>query len=41
MRKIGFGNQCLLALILGLVAGRFLPQNVVNFITPFGDAPYH
>ena len=38
MRKIGFGNQCLLALILGLVAGRFLPQNVVNFITPFGDA---
>lgn len=38
MRKIGFGNQCLLALIIGLIAGRFLPQNVVNIITPFGDA---
>lgn len=38
MRKLGFGNQCLLALILGLVAGHFLPQNIVNFITPFGDA---
>lgn len=38
MRKIGFGNQCLLALILGLVAGRFLPQSAVNVITPFGDA---
>ena len=38
MRKIGFGNQCLLALIIGLIAGRFLPQSVVNIITPFGDA---
>lgn len=38
MRKIGFGNQCLLALIIGLIAGRFLPQNVVNIITPFGNA---
>jgi len=38
MRKIGFGNQCLLALVLGLVAGRYLPLNWINFITPFGDA---
>lgn len=36
--KIGFGNKCLLALILGLVAGHYLPQQVVNFIVPFGDA---
>ena len=38
MRKLGFGNQCLLALVLGLIAGHYLPQNAVNFITPFGDA---
>ncbi len=38
IKKIGFGNQCLLALILGLIAGHFLPQGAVNFITPFGDA---
>ena len=37
-KKIGFGNQCLLALILGLVAGHLLPQNIVDFIVPFGDA---
>ncbi|MEN9946763.1 MAG: hypothetical protein RLZZ293_1149 [Pseudomonadota bacterium] len=38
MRKLGFGNQCLLALVLGLTAGHFLPQNIVDMITPFGDA---
>ena len=38
MRKLGFGNQCLLALILGLIAGRYLPQKPVDFIIPFGDA---
>lgn len=38
MRKLGFGNQCLLALILGLIAGRYLPQKSVDFIIPFGDA---
>lgn len=37
MPKLGFGNQCLLALILGLTAGHFLPQNTVDFIVPFGD----
>lgn len=36
--KLGFGNQCLLALVLGLVAGHFMPQNAVDVITPFGDA---
>lgn len=38
MRKIGFGNQCLLALVLGLLAGKFLPEPMINFIVPFGDA---
>lgn len=38
MPKLGFGNQCLLALILGLTAGHFLPQHAVDFIVPFGDA---
>lgn len=38
MRKVGFGNQCLLALVLGLIAGKFLPDGVINFIVPFGDA---
>lgn len=38
MRKIGFGNQCLFGLVLGLVAGKLLPDNVINFITPFGEA---
>ena len=38
MRKLGFGNQCLLALVLGLIAGRYLPQKSVDFIIPFGDA---
>lgn len=38
MRKLGFGNQCLLALILGLIAGHYLPEGFINFITPFGDA---
>lgn len=36
--KIGFGNQCLLALVLGLVLGHFLPNNIVNGISPIGDA---
>jgi Na+/H+-dicarboxylate symporter len=36
--KLGFGNQCLLALVLGLVAGHFMPQGAVDIITPFGDA---
>ncbi len=36
--KLGFGNQCLLALVLGLVAGHFMPQAAVDVITPFGDA---
>lgn len=35
--KIGFGNKCLLGLILGLIAGRYLPDNVISFIVPFGS----
>lgn len=37
MIKIGFGNKCLLGLILGLVAGKFLPQEAIDVITPFGS----
>lgn len=36
--KLGFGNQCLIALILGLVLGYFLPQDIINGISPFGEA---
>lgn len=36
--KLGFGNQCLLALVLGLVVGHYLPQHVIGYISPFGDA---
>lgn len=35
--KLGFGNQCLLALILGLLAGKVLPESVIDFIVPFGS----
>ncbi|RTL01626.1 MAG: dicarboxylate/amino acid:cation symporter [Proteobacteria bacterium] len=35
--KLGSGNKCLLGLILGLVAGKLLPQVAVDFIVPFGD----
>lgn len=35
--KLGFGNKCLLGLVLGLVAGKFLPLSIVHLITPFGD----
>ena len=38
MRKLGFGNQCLLALVIGLIAGHYLPQKAVDFVIPFGDA---
>ena len=38
MKKLGFGNQCLLGLILGLIAGKLLPVEVINLITPFGNA---
>ena len=36
--KLGFGNQCLLALILGLVFGHYVPSDIVGYISPFGDA---
>jgi Na+/H+-dicarboxylate symporter len=36
--KLGFGNKCLLALVLGLVLGHYLPTSVVNDISPIGDA---
>lgn len=37
-KKIGFRNQCLIALILGLLCGYYLPKNVVYYITPLGSA---
>ncbi|MBP9743037.1 MAG: dicarboxylate/amino acid:cation symporter [Burkholderiales bacterium] len=36
--KLGFGNQCLLALILGLVVGYFIPDTLLDIITPLGEA---
>ncbi len=37
--KLGFGNQCLLALVFGLIIGHYLPTSVVNtYISPFGKA---
>lgn len=38
MKKIGFGNQCLLALGLGLALGHYMSQGVLDFVAPFGDA---
>jgi uncharacterized protein len=38
MRKIGFGNQCLIALVLGLVLGHYMSDNVISFVAPFGEA---
>jgi hypothetical protein len=38
MKKIGFGNQCLLALVLGFYFGHYAPLEIVHFITPLGDA---
>lgn len=34
----GFGNQCLIALALGLLVGHYAPNDIVAFIAPFGDA---
>ena len=36
--KLGFGNQCLLALVLGLVLGHFMSHDIIAVISPFGDA---
>ena len=38
MSKIGFGNQCLIALVLGLVLGHYMSHNIISFIAPFGEA---
>lgn len=38
MKKIGFGNQCLLALFSGLLFGHFMPKDVVAYVIPFGSA---
>ena len=38
MRKIGFGNQCLIALVLGLVLGHYMSHDVISFVAPFGEA---
>lgn len=38
IKKIGFGNQCLLALVFGLLFGHFAPENISKLIFPFGDA---
>jgi uncharacterized protein len=36
--KIGFGNQCLLALVLGLIFGHYASDQLVGYIIPFGIA---
>ena len=36
--KLGFGNQCMLALVLGLGLGHFLPSSIIDVISPVGDA---
>ena len=36
MLKLGFGNQCLLALITGVIFGIFANDASINFILPFG-----
>ncbi len=36
--KLGFGNQCLLALVLGLVFGHYVSSDIIGYISPFGDA---
>lgn len=38
MKRFGFGNQCLLALVLGLVLGHFMSIQILNVISPFGSA---
>lgn len=38
MRKLGFGLQCLLALIFGALFGLVFHPNVVSFIAPLGTA---
>ena len=38
MKKIGFGNQCLLALVLGLIFGHFASDSLLAFVVPFGLA---
>lgn len=38
LNKIGFGNQCLLALFLGISFGLIVPANVVDYLAPIGLA---
>jgi len=38
MKRFGFGNQCLLALVLGLVLGHFMSVQVLKIVVPFGSA---
>lgn len=38
MKKIGFGNQCLLALVLGLIFGHYASDGLLSFVIPFGLA---
>ena len=38
MKKIGFGNQCLLALVFGLLFGHYASAELLSFVLPFGDA---
>ncbi len=35
--RLGFGNKCLLGLVLGLIAGKLLPLPIISLITPFGS----
>ncbi|MCE2705819.1 MAG: dicarboxylate/amino acid:cation symporter [Proteobacteria bacterium] len=38
MKKLGLGNQCLLALVAGITFGHFASNDLLAFITPFGEA---
>ncbi|MCC2625415.1 MAG: dicarboxylate/amino acid:cation symporter [Burkholderiales bacterium] len=38
MKRLGFGNQCLFALVLGLVLGHFMPIPALKAVIPFGSA---
>jgi hypothetical protein len=38
MKKIGFGNQCLLALFSGLILGHYMSNQVLSIVVPFGAA---
>ncbi len=38
MKKLGFGTQCLLALLLGAIFGMTVPAQIVSWVAPLGAA---